>query len=232
MFGCHRFKQYIYGKTVTVETDHKPLEWSCKKQLDQTPLRLQRLLINLQNYDIQVKYVPGSKLYLADALSRASFDDNNFQFIENETDAHVNMIKYVSISEKQIEKLQQETNNDQELNILKETILVGWPENKSQVNVVIRAYWKYRDVILLNQGILCKGNQFIIPKAMRKEMISRLHYGHLGINKTINKAKELIYCPNMQKEITDIVKNCSTCLKFSNSQTRETFVCREVPTRV
>lgn len=40
---------------------------------------------------------------------------------------------------------------------------------------------------------------------MRNEIISRLHYGHLGINKTIDKAKEFIDWPNMQKDITDVI---------------------------
>ena len=33
VFGCDKFHEYIYGKTVTVETDHKPLESIFKKPL-------------------------------------------------------------------------------------------------------------------------------------------------------------------------------------------------------
>ena len=31
VFGCQRFKQYLFGKKVIVETDHKPLEHIFKK---------------------------------------------------------------------------------------------------------------------------------------------------------------------------------------------------------
>jgi hypothetical protein len=31
VFACNRFHQYIYGKTITVESDHKPLETILKK---------------------------------------------------------------------------------------------------------------------------------------------------------------------------------------------------------
>lgn len=47
-FGCHRFHQYIYGRKIYVETDHRPLESIFKKPLVLWPLRLQRVLIKLQ----------------------------------------------------------------------------------------------------------------------------------------------------------------------------------------
>lgn len=107
---------------------------------------------------------------MADALSRASFNDKNFNFFENALEAYANMIKYVS--DNQLAKLKNETNKDKELEILKETIFCGWPDNKSKVDTPVRPYRKHRDVIVVNQGILSKGNQFIIPTSMRKDMIS------------------------------------------------------------
>ena len=37
VYGCNKFHQYIYGQTVKVETDHKPLEAIFKKPLHLTP---------------------------------------------------------------------------------------------------------------------------------------------------------------------------------------------------
>ena len=55
VFGCERFHQYIYGKKVQIESDHKPLESIMKKALQNTPPRLQRMLLTLQKYDIKLK---------------------------------------------------------------------------------------------------------------------------------------------------------------------------------
>ena len=33
LFGCKRFHQYLYGRKVTVQSDHKPLESIMKKPL-------------------------------------------------------------------------------------------------------------------------------------------------------------------------------------------------------
>ena len=71
VFGCKRFHQYVYGKPVVIESDHKPLEAIFKKPLSQAPSRLQKMLLQLQAYDITLVYNKGSEMYIADALSRA-----------------------------------------------------------------------------------------------------------------------------------------------------------------
>lgn len=98
VYGCQRFHQYLFGKSFLVESDHKPLEAILQKPLNKYLLRLQRLRINLQNYDLTVKYKPGSKLYIADTLSRASKRDSEFEIIENNVKAQVNLIDHVSVS--------------------------------------------------------------------------------------------------------------------------------------
>ena len=58
LHGCEHFHQYIYGRTV--ETDHKPLEAIVTKPLYRAPIRLQRMLLRLQQYDISVVHKPGN----------------------------------------------------------------------------------------------------------------------------------------------------------------------------
>ena len=48
VFACEKFNQYIYGKEVTVQTDHKPLQAIQSKPLHKAPPRLQRMLLRLQ----------------------------------------------------------------------------------------------------------------------------------------------------------------------------------------
>ena len=56
--GRIRFDQYVYGKEITVQTDHKPLENIFKRSLLQAPRRLQRMLFLLQKYHLKVVYKP------------------------------------------------------------------------------------------------------------------------------------------------------------------------------
>jgi len=58
-----KISSIFIGKRFVIETDHKPLETIFKKSFSKCPLRLQRLRITLQNYDIEVRYKPRKHLY-------------------------------------------------------------------------------------------------------------------------------------------------------------------------
>ena len=70
VFACQRFSTYVLGRPFTVESDHKPLEMIHQKSLASAPPRLQRMLLQLQRYDVTIRYRPGKEMLLADALSR------------------------------------------------------------------------------------------------------------------------------------------------------------------
>ena len=70
------FEWYLLMKdfisTWACETDHKPLVSIInKKNLSDCPLRIQRLLLRLQKYDIRLMYTPRKFMYTSVALSCA-----------------------------------------------------------------------------------------------------------------------------------------------------------------
>lgn len=71
VYACSKFHHYIYGRAVTVETDHQPLVTILKKPLHTASTRIQRMMLCLQHYNLNVIYKRGRELYVADALSRA-----------------------------------------------------------------------------------------------------------------------------------------------------------------
>ena len=71
VFALRRFDQYVYGREVLVESDHQPLETILRKPLHEAPRRLQRMMMELQRYDLTVNSLKGENMYLADTLSRA-----------------------------------------------------------------------------------------------------------------------------------------------------------------
>ena len=75
LFACNIFHDYIYGRKVTVETDNKPLETLFKRPLSTVPQRLQKMIMKLQRYDLDVFYEKGTELYIADTLSRAHLNE-------------------------------------------------------------------------------------------------------------------------------------------------------------
>ena len=85
VFAMERLHHYVYGYTVTVETDHKPLVsiW-CKTIATASP-RLQHLLLRLAQYDLDTVYLKVKKNVIADALSSISpkrGEEHNSQELE------------------------------------------------------------------------------------------------------------------------------------------------------
>lgn len=63
---------HIQGKSVTMETDHKPLvPLLSMKHLDGLPTRVLQFRLRLDRFDDKIIHVPGKQLYTADTLSRS-----------------------------------------------------------------------------------------------------------------------------------------------------------------
>ena len=103
VFGCERFHTYVYGTRFTVESDHKPLEMIILKNLAAALQRLQRMLLRIQPYDVQIRYRPGKEMALADTLSRQTCPDNK-------TIELVVQISHVRFSTRKLDDLRRENN--------------------------------------------------------------------------------------------------------------------------
>ena len=121
-------------------------------------------------------------MYVADHFSRASLADNkemtdSFQVfaLEEETLTPFDSIKGAP---ERLSQLQKCTAQDVVLETLTTTVLTGWPEKRDECPVQIRDYWNYREESSLDNGLLFKSQRVIVPKAMRSEILSRIHSSH------------------------------------------------------
>ena len=225
VFGCAKFAEYIVGREVTVESDHKPLEAIMKKPLHVAPLRLQRMLVQLQRFPgITVVYKRGESLHLADALSRAHLEE----YLTNAEQLDINLVEHV-ISDQQLAKFVEATKEDEILSDLQQVILSGWPDSRGHVPLNAQQFWNYREELSVAHGLIVKGQKIVVPNSLRGEMVERLHEGHLGINKTIARAREVLFWPGMTVDLTEKIKNCPVCLENRPSQQPEPLRSHEIP---
>jgi len=52
-------------------------------------------------------------------------------------------------------------------------------------------------------------------------MLGKIHESHLGIEKSKRRARDLLYWPNMNAQITDLISNCSSRLKHRKQNAKE-----------
>ena len=72
VFGAEQFCTYVYGRSFTIESDHKRLESISKKNLADMPAWLQCMMLYLQGYDLTICYHPGKEMVIPDTLSQFS----------------------------------------------------------------------------------------------------------------------------------------------------------------
>ena len=67
--ACKKFSQYVYGEFI--KSDHKPLEMIIRKPVSSIHPSVQRFLFSLMKHDMQIEFVPGKFLHIAETSSRA-----------------------------------------------------------------------------------------------------------------------------------------------------------------
>ena len=110
-------------------------------------------------------------MYIADILSRAYLTAPN-QVSEEEQEfiravENVKMTKHLCISPERSQEIQEKTRDDVTLQDLKKNIENGWPDQRRKVLPRTRGYYKFRDELSVQGGVLFKGKRVILPMAMR-----------------------------------------------------------------
>ena len=183
----------IYGSKTAIVSDHKPLESIMKKPLSRAPARLQRMMLRLQKYDFELTYCPGSKMILADTLSRAYLKQVGTEIDKDDLDAQVHLVSsMVETSGVDLARMKKITSEDEILSELTQNILHGWPIKKTQLNDRVKQYWSYRDELSIINGMIFKGERVIVHTEMQSEMLRNLHISHMGIEKTKLRANIIV----------------------------------------
>lgn len=231
VFACERFHQYIFGKEkVIVESDHKPLESIFKKPLMSVPARLQRMMLRLQHYDLVVQYKPGKYMYIADTLSRAPLPDLYSEEVHKNNLYQIQLIvNSLPMSNDKLSMIKKETKRDSECRKLSEYISIGWPDHKSQIESDLKAYWSLRDEFFIVDGVIFKNNLVLIPQVLRLPMLKLIHEGHMGIDRCKRRARQVMYWPNMTRDIEMFVRRCRTCQECLNTPAKEPLIPIEIP---
>ena len=213
VFGLENNHQYVYGRKVVLFTDHKPLVSISRKPLASVPKRLQSLLLRLQHYDVEIRYRPGREMYLADTLSRAyqspGPDDSQRSEIEKEEES-IHAVDYLAIPEHQLSEIKQETAKDPALQILKQVILKGWPENRASVPHEVSHYFNIREELAVQDEIIFKGERFVIPLRIRQRVKEKS--AHIGLQGCLRRAREVVYWPAMNPEDISLISLNSVTL--------------------
>ena len=127
-WAMEKFHHFLYASHFILEIDQKPLEAILSKSLNQATPGLQRILITFP-YTFTVRYIPGTTNQLADCLSHLGDQKDAIKLSK----LQMNQItKQLPARSDSLQQLRVATQANDELAILKHTIMQGWPKISSK----------------------------------------------------------------------------------------------------
>ena len=150
VFALKRLNHYTFGRTITVQSDHQPLQSIWKKSIVSSSPRLQRLLLRLAHYDINIEFLWGKENVIADALSRVCpLQSSNSKIKDSNIDVipihHITQSALVSKT--RLQELRLATQSDPTLCSLAKTVHEGWPQSRKDCPEQLLDFWSFRQEI-------------------------------------------------------------------------------------
>ena len=171
------------------------------KSLNNMPHCLQRMFLQLQKYDMTIKYRPGYQVQLANALSRCSSRSSP----QIKLDLWVD---YITFNVVWIEKLRETTCEDPMLGAVYKLTQHGWPHLRRKVLYITTYFWDFRDKLSTDSSLLLKGSCLVIPPELKESYLHCLHEGHLSAKKVQEDACQHLYWPGINVDILDYTRRC------------------------
>jgi hypothetical protein len=218
-WGIQHFHLYLAGSQFRVVTDHKPLLNLFNNPSAKPPMRIERWVMKLQEYEFNLIYKPG-KDNPADFMSRHPLSSTCHSSREQKmAEAFMNLITDNVIPKSmQLKDIEIETKNDNTLKLCKWAITHNkWQEARKKIAKTdkqdLESLYKVRGEISVSvsHDILLRGQRIIIPKSLQQCAIDIAHEGHQGIVKTKQLIRTKVWFPGIDRLVEQTVSTCIPC---------------------
>ena len=166
-------------------------------------------------------------MYVADTLSRAPLPEvNACSFSTNlETVDHASML---AINDDHVQQIKHASVDDPVFQVLRRTIVDGWPDNKDKLPDCLRAYYDFRDELTVQDQLVFKGQRLVVPASLHREMMAAVHASHIGIEGCIRRARETLYWSRMSADLKEYISKCDVCLAHRAEPGKEPLLQHEI----
>ena len=156
--------------------------------------------MRLMRFHVKAKYVPGKDMLVADTLSHSPVSTTESSSHE-EIQAHVSDVQSSwQVSDAGLAKIRAETLKDVNLKAAMEYTIHGWPQYKEDVQLAAKDFFIIRGELSLHDGLLVRGDRMVVPFSLRKQILHRIHEGHMGVAKCRERAAQSVWWPRIGKD--------------------------------
>ncbi len=233
-----KLRLYLCGKEFTIVVDHQPLISILNDKIlndIQTPriLRLKEKL-NAMGCKFKAVWRQGLDHTVADVFSRNPVRKQTTDDLVGEQDieeyARSFNINEIIVEDPILDKVKREITKDDIMMKLKETIINGFPQRKTDIPELSQ-YWDIRHSLAVVDDVILYRTRVVIPKGMRKEVLKLLHAAHQGKDKMLHRARGSVFWPGISGEVCNMVKRCELCEVNKSDQRREPLLQDVMPKR-
>ena len=151
------------------------------------------MLIQLQKYNLTVRYKKGRLVRLTDTLSRAYLEVHCCTVAAECAD--IDHTSVLALPPERVQQFPHASADDPVLLELRQTIQQGWPDSKSKVPNALHLHHDFRDELTTEGHLVFKGPLVMVPAALRKEKMATYHETDIGIEGCISRARESLFWP-------------------------------------
>lgn len=131
----------------------------------------------------------------------------------------------------QLQELQQAARADETYARLLECVRKGFPRHRYDLHNSLLDYWKLREELYSDGDLVLYGPRVIVPAALRRSVLQRLHDSHRGAEATKRRAQQTVFWPGLSADITNVVRACTACQTLLPNQQKEEYRNDDHPTR-
>ena len=238
VWALKKCELYLAGRRFDLITDHRPLipilNTYTLSQVENP--RIVRLLLKIRSFVFTASWRKGSEHKVADAFSRAPVEKPSKEDEYGEEDAvgsvavrGVNLLGEETKNSLQLEELKNHCNLDSQFRELEKVIIEGFPATQSELHVSLRPFWSVKEHLSVENGVILMGCRLYIPQSLRMRVMSDRHASHQGIERTKRRARQIVYWPNINNDIRNVVLSCEKCVAYLPSQQAVPLIQVEVP---
>lgn len=184
LMAIRHFRMYLHGTHFTVFTDAKAL--TCLQTIKSDgSSKLTRWALEMNEHDVTIRYRPGEKNQVPDALSRVATLNETVQPEEVETDTWLAAAKRKIIED---------------------------PEAHPDYRLENGKLWRFETAELELGERVFRWKEYVSPDN-RKQIVKQLHQelNHVGWQKLFSIIRKGYFWPKIRQEVKEIIRVCETC---------------------
>ena len=248
VWAVHKAHLYLAGADFELVVDHRPLILILNsKSLDELPSpRLVRLKEKLALYQLTAVWRPGIEHKIVDCFSRYPVDDPDVddEQADVEATAHIHVMLFKAqrdhntddrilalLEDPHLTRLKTEANQDPQYQQLLIATQHGFPSDKRRLDGTLGPFFAIRHDLWTADGIVMYGSRVVVPARLRQEVLHELHSSHQGQDRTLRRARQVVYWPSITNDIRNVVRSCAACAERLPSHAPEPLLVEPPPPR-